>query len=834
MTTEATARGALRRGLAGMALALAALLGGATLSHGAPAPPVAVQAPSPALAAGPIVQLIDATLAEDHADLSIQFSCQVRFITNTPVSHGSRVTISFRLTPDCGTQFGTVAPELPLVGGGASLVTGARVNGIVPGEINIEFTFARAVDFVMAPSASGLGFKLRLLNTNPRKGKVFVAEANSHITYSVNLDASLTPIPREAVETAANALGSQAYVSETDIGDEHWYRLRVGPYATRQEASRMVEAAAATQWPRAWLAVDDDQTELSVVDSAGVPPAEPSRPEDPALPDAERARLMREAREALGQQHYPEAVDRLNQLLRQPEYPARADAQELMGLARERAGQLAQAKGEYAEYLRRYPQGAAATRIRARLAALAAASIAPNSMGDYDASKGHRLTLAGSSAVSWQYGKDQTITNGIATNTNSLDSALLYGDLLMRDQGKRYDFTSRIDGGYTHNIASVNTGGSQDRLTAAYAEMNDKQAGLTVRGGRQSLASQGVIGLFDGAFVGYQPNSSWSIGAAAGLPAYTSYSAVSAQEKFGTLTAEFNPLHQALVIDAYLFDQTNGGLTERRSVGLQTRITQSGRTIVALLDYDLEFRALNSLTVIGNTRVGEDWLIGIEADHRRSPLLQLSNALIGQSAPDLKSLAAILQLTTAQLRELALARTAISNTVVVSASRAFGERWQFMADVSGIELGGTPASGGVVATQSLGLDKSLTLQLSGASLMQAGDLHIFSVRADSSSTARSTSLSWDARFVLPGAWRVGPRFSVERLDDPNVGSRQMLYLPQVRGDYTTRRSVFEATAGYQLQNQQAQQQLATLTGQQVTTAVSERSLYLSAAYRIRF
>jgi hypothetical protein len=46
--------------------------------------------------------------------------------------------------------------------------------------------------------------------------------------------------------------------------------------------------------------------------------------------------------------------------------------------------------------------------------------------------------------------------------------------------------------------------------------------------------------------------------------------------------------------------------------------------------------------------------------------------------------------------------------------------------------------------------------------------------------------------------------------------------------------VFEVTAGYQLQNQQTQQQAATLTGQPVTTSVDERSLYVSATYRVRF
>jgi hypothetical protein len=157
-----------------------------------------------------------------------------------------------------------------------------------------------------------------------------------------------------------------------------------------------------------------------------------------------------------------------------------------------------------------------------------------------------------------------------------------------------------------------------------------------------------------------------------------------------------------------------------------------------------------------------------------------------------------------------------------------------MLDVSTVELSGTPATGGVAATQSTGLDKSASVQISGASLLQAGDLHIFSARIDDSPQARSTTLSWDARFVLRGAWRLGPRLSVEELDDPSLGGRQMLYLPQLRGDWTSRRSVFELTAGYQLQNQQALQQQATLAGQAVTTAVDQRSLYLSATFRVRF
>jgi tetratricopeptide (TPR) repeat protein len=792
-----------------------------------------------ALPMGPIVQLIDTQERENHADISIQFACSVRYVTNAPVSHGSGTTITLRLGPDCGTQLSAIPPELPLVGGGGMLVTGARVDAVVPGEITLELSFSRAVDFFIAPSASGLGLRVRLLNTNPRKGNVLMAEPEASAGYSVNLYSSQTPFTRESVEAAAAGLQTQAYVSETDIEDQHWYRLRVGPFSTRQEAERVLRAAQAN-YPRAWLAVNDEQTDLSVVERAGVQ-AVAAGPTDPSLADDERAKILRDAHAALEKHLYPQAIDMLSRLLRQPEYPARAETQELMGLVRERAGQLAQAKAEYQEYLRRYPDGAGAARIRGRLQTLAAASLAPKSMGEYGASSDNRWTMAGSAALTYQYGKDQTVSNGTTTTTNSLNAALVYGDLLLRDQGQRYEFTGRVDAGYTQNIVTTN-GGSQDRTTAAYGELTDKLLGITARVGRQSLASQGIVGLFDGVFAGYQMNPVWSVSGAAGFPAYTSYSSISSQQKFGTVTAEFDPLHHAWVFDAYLFDETDGSLTERRSVGFQTRYTVPGRTAIMLVDYDIAFQQLNSLTLIGNAKAGEHWILGFDADHRRSPLLELSNALIGQSVQDLPTLHAELQLTPSQLRQLALDRTSTSDMVVLSVSRALGERWQFMADVSALELSGTPASAGfgtppvgaVAATQSTGLDKNASVQLSGSSLVQASDLHIFSVRFDDSPISRSTTLSWDARFVVHGAWRLGPRLSVEQLNEPTQGGKQILYLPQVRGDWTNRQSVFEITAGYQLQNQQSLQQPATLTGQPVTTSVDQRSLYISAAYRVRF
>ncbi len=501
----------------------------------------------------------------------------------------------------------------------------------------------------------------------------------------------------------------------------------------------------------------------------------------------------------------------------------------MLGLVRERAGQLAQAKAEYQAYLQRYPQGAGAERVRRRLQALAAASIAPR-MFESGAAPAGGWTMAGSTALGYQYDKGQTVSAGTTTSTTSVGAALVYGDLLVRDRGSRYDFTGRVDAGYTHNSANT-PGGSQDRTTAAYAELTDRSWGLSGRVGRQTLASQGIIGLFDGLSMGYEINSRFSVSVAGGYPAYTSYSGFSLNQQFESVGAEYSPF-LSLVLDAYLFNETEEGLTDRRSIGFQTRFSRPGLTAIALADYDIYFQQLNSATLIGNFRIGEHWIFGVNLDHRHSPLLELNDVLIGQSALDLRALQA--SVAPARLKQLALDRTAQSDTVVLSVSRSLGERWQVMADLAALRLGSTPASGGVPATPSTGLDKDASLQLAGSSLLRASDLHIFGVRIDDSPSSRSTTLTWDARFPVAGAWRLGPRFNVARLDDPQLGGRQTLYLPEVRADWVSLRQIFEVIAGYQLQRQQAQQQLPNLAGTLEMSSLEQRNLYVSATYRLRF
>ena len=177
--------------------------------------------------------------------------------------------ITLRLGPDCGAFLGALTPELPLVGGGGQLVTAARLESLVPGEVTLELRFARDLDFVMAPTTDGRGLRVRLLGTGRKQPGGYVGEIEAPQGYAVNLSSSLEKIDPAFVQAAASALGAPAYVSETDVEDQHWYRLRVGPFTSRGEAERVLQAALAT-YPRAWLAVNDEIADLAATERADV------------------------------------------------------------------------------------------------------------------------------------------------------------------------------------------------------------------------------------------------------------------------------------------------------------------------------------------------------------------------------------------------------------------------------------------------------------------------------------------------------------------------------------------------------------------------------------
>jgi Tetratricopeptide repeat/SPOR domain len=778
-----------------------------------------------------LIDVIDIDERESQVDITLQFNCSLHYAGHAPASEGPEVRLRLRVDRDCGVTGslaagGEITTEIPPISGPRGIIAAARLESSLGGEVALTVTWAKPESFVLAQGASATGMRIRLLRAHDENSKVLVTERGETASnYAVNLESQRTPFDAGAVETASKRLHTKAFVSEVETGGEKWYRLRVGPFDQRSVAEGVLRTAS-KDYPRAWLAVGDD----SITNDPNAAFAEPLLPPveqvgvDPPLDPAQLKSLLDQAHKAMRTRDYPQAVQVLTKLQRQPEFPERADVQELLGLARERSGEVAQAKAEYEEYLRHYPKGPAADRIRNRLRILRAASVAGRTGGfsnTEDADHGWKV----SGGASQLYRRDSygTDLNGPLFATVVENAIFTDADLFAHRDGERFNTDIRTNFGYAKNFLPRDIDGATDRvrITTAFLDLNDKLLDLRGRVGRQTTINDGNFGIFDGAKVSYRFLPSWTVRATAGMPVDNSGDGVETDRKFETLAVDFAPALSHWDTSVYVTQQRNDGLKDRQAVGAQVQYARSNVSVVSYVDYDTAYKSLNALVLLGTVQLPARWQLTADLEHRNAPQITTENALIGQPFTTISQLAKVF--SEQQIEQLARDRTPVLSTYSLSALKQLGERWQTILDVFYTKLGSTPASGGVEPfTGTQGNEISYQGQLIGSSLLRQNDFNQVIVRYDTTPTYNVLGWQYISRFPVFGAWRAGPRFLFQR-KVTDTGFTSIFYAPYGHIDYQRHGHVLEIEGGAELGKNPAGLEIGNTT-----------RLFVSIGYRINF
>lgn len=499
-----------------------------------------------------------------------------------------------------------------------------------------------------------------------------------------------------------------------------------------------------------------------------------------------------EARAAFDANDLATAIRLLTRLVEYPEHVHRAEAQELLGLARERSGQLAHAKAEFEEYLRRYPEGPAAGRVSQRLAALTTLDSRPRVAAVGTRASGMDWEAFGGWSQEYRY-DTMSIDDGTVSFDLASQSLLVTdGDLSLRGSGDRLAVQARLNAGYLYDMSGDGPG-NRTRVGYAYAEVSDRVFGLSGRLGRQSTHDGGVLGTFDGLNLGWRPVDDLRLGLAGGSLVDSTYDALSSDRQFVSLSANWSGAVEGLEIGPYLIDQTYQGVPDRRAIGTNLRWFGEGQTLVGLLDYDVDFGAVNMAMLLGTFELPGRWTLTGTIDHRKSPFLTTRNALVGQSIQSLEAL--IAEVGEAGVRQLARDRTAEVETVSLGVSHPIGTRLQWIADLAAIRIADLPASGGVAAVPGSGTEISLGGQLIANSLLTSGDVSIVGFRIFESDLSRSVSLSLGSRFPLWGRLRAGPRLRFDHRESVSTDATQEILSPALRIDWHSGNTAIEFEAG---------------------------------------
>ena len=782
-------------------------------------------------APGRFVDVVEVEDHDDQADIVVQFTCSLRYITHQPASEGKELRIQLQPLGDCQlVSGGQVLGELPPVSGGAHIIDAARVESDVPGQLTLVFDFRRSEHYVLAQGVDPRGLRLRLIDRARGRGKLMVNEPTGPATtFAVNLESQPKEFTPEAVHVAQDRLKAPVFVSQAVVDEETWYRLRAGPYEKRSDAERVLESALA-DYPRAWLAIGDEAA--AAAGGAEALPAVERIGADPALEPDELARLVADARAAMAARNYPLAINTLTRLQRQPEFPQRAPMQELLGLARERSGQLAHAKAEYEEYLRRYPAGEAAERITRRLVTLRAASTAARTGTGGRGAESTGWNVNGGFAQMYRY--DGTSVRNTATpgttvvpndsQTQQQNSLYTDVDVLARRRGERFDMTARISAGYAKNFAGTSATSAADstrRVSVASFEFADRQWGLLGRVGRQSQNSGGVLGTFDGLFAAWQMLPSLGLNVAAGYPVEQTNGGIERHRSFWAVAIPYARPGAHWDASIFFAQQRFDGLTDRRGTGFEARLLLPRTSLTVLYDYDVYFKSLNAAALLGTMQLPDRWSLSFDAEKRNAPVISLRNALIGQNATGIPDLQTVF--TDDEILQAARDRTAVSSNYSLTATRPLGQRYQFSATVDASKIDATPASAGVPAQPGTGMTLAYQAQVYGSNLWRNGDFSVLSLAYADTETGKIASVSATTRVPVGGDWRLGPRLTVDRRQLTSDDSTELSFLPSVLLDYQHGRRLLQFEAGGQI-------------GKRDSTLQTQNSkrYYVSLAYRIGF
>lgn len=467
--------------------------------------------------------------------------------------------------------------------------------------------------------------------------------------------------------------------------------------------------------------VEPAAPEVIAAEPVAMPEAAPI--EIPGIPagmsvDDYAKKLIAESRVAAGLGDYSKAIQLLNATLNFPPHAYSQDAQELIGVAREKNGELAKAKAEYDLYLKLYTEGDGVKRVRQHLADIDVATKAKGTAKAKNPVRDiHETTVTGSwdqyyyDAHSHNY-NPSPVKNSSTHDQSSLISSI---NLMARSRQNQYDSKIVFRNRQSMDFIPEHNNKNSDRTDAAYVEVANSEVDYLVRAGRQSGNSGGVLGRFDGGLFRYGISPKLKINLVAGdLVEYK----VDYKRSFYGVNVDIGPVAENWSGNAFFITQEVGpggnSIVDRRAVGGDLRYSKGGLSVYSNVDYDTLFDRLNTVMVQGNWQADEATNYNVLFDQRKSPILTMVNALSSDKItltpkPATINRALRAGITEAQLHQFAIDTTLDTDLYLIGATRQVTPRWQLGGDVQMSRTSGTPGA----SAAAIDLFKKTTLETTG-------------------------------------------------------------------------------------------------------------------------
>jgi len=743
----------------------------------------------------------------DHIELTISFTQPLRYSSHAPAQMGQVITVqllSSSLTESEGLRFdGKKRIEWrPTADLSLSEIT-ARNQG---GNPELVLHFIRPVTFKIKSGSDQRSLTIQLpISDYP--GQVISQapiERNDSGAYVINLLSMRRPINRDHIAKRYPLLNKHhLYLSQQLINKQSYQRLRLG-FFSKQQASRLLPKVKQlnADFSSAWVSRITKAERQKIVGDTKQPllthSAQTTKPLPSNITTERVVKRMEQARQAILDKNYSRAIAIYTDIAEYPLPPYQQSAQELLGMAYERKGQLAQAKRSYQRYLDLYPKSDDIERIKQRLAGLVTANLKERDKLSQGRSVNEDEAWEIFGSFSQYYHED--ISERDDTESRTIDSSLSNNlDLNARKRTKNFNMRFRFSGGYDNDF--LDSEESEGRISTLYLDLSSQQERHTGRVGRQTHNSGGVLGRFDGLYYGYKFHPQWRLNLVSGGMVESSSNSFSADRNFNGISLDYGPINEYWNFNFFFIDQRlTNGIIDRQAIGGEIRYFSQQQSLFILTDYDIHFEALNIAYLLGNWRLSPRTSLNTMLDYRLSPLTTTTSALQGQTAEEIDQLNDSYSL--GEIKQLAKDRSAVTKSASLGVTHTLSPRWQITSDFTVTNMAETQASGGVEANPSTGNEFFFSSQLIGNTLIKEGDMALYGLRYSDTNNYQKISLSTNLRYPIQRHWRINPRLRFDYQENEN-DSKQIVWVPSFRTHYRWKRwATFELELGVEFTEDQ--------------------------------
>lgn len=521
------------------------------------------------------------------------------------------------------------------------------------------------------------------------------------------------------------------------------------------------------------------------------------------MTDEKLDELMIDARQNLAREDYGRAIQVLSKLLGLPSHKHSQEAKELMGVAREKKGQVARAKLEYQEYLRLYPDGEGAERVKQRLAGIELAQVEPREkLKEVVAKSKTQLDVFG--RFSQRYYNDQTTFKSEGTFDGSSDERATITSFLnasSRYRSDEYDIRGFFN---AHDVRTlVGSGDNNTEINSVYADIRNKPNKMGAIVGRQSSNKGGVFGRYDGIWASYEYKPKTEISATFGKPVGFSSSDIDADRKFYGASVAFGTFKENFDANTYIIEQRVDELIDRQAIGGDIRYTDKTKAGFISVDYDLSYNVLNILFLRGGMKINKETRVDVNYNIRQSPLIMTTNALQQEGTTSFSDLEVK---TEAEIRKKAKDLSSLSRMLTVSVVYEYDQNNQINADVTVSSIDGKPSVNKLLpsdtptieAQPKYGPEYSYSAQLISSNYLMERDIHIIGGRYSTGESRTTTSMFIRSRFPYKDQWYFGPRVQLDRTQIDTDNSNLTRPSVAVKADYRWKKHIsFEAELGFE-------------------------------------